>query len=81
MYYLDLQKLGLSGANPDFSCNRRGSERGRQCGTFQMLLYSISYFRSLPCYINLRNLYLSMEGGGGSDLLTPRPCSACIVIK
>lgn len=65
MYYLDLQKLGLSGANPDFSCNRRGSERGRQCGTFQMLLYSISFFRSLSCYINLRNLYLSMEGGGG----------------
>lgn len=67
MYYLDLQKLGLhvSGTNPYFSCNRRGSERGRQCGMFQMLLYSISYFRSLPCYINLRNLFVSMEGGGG----------------
>lgn len=83
MYYLDLQKLGLSGANPYFSCNRRVSERGRQCGMFQMLLYSISYFRSCTSLLNkfTKSVFYNGRGGGGSDFLRPRPCSACIVIK
>lgn len=66
MYYLDLQKLGLSGANPYFSCNRRVSERGRQCGMFQMLLYSISYFRSCTSLLNkfTKSVFYNGRGGG-----------------